>query len=118
MSIDDPEAAIVSEADIDCLQHTYQGGEEPRRGVCDVHDLVDDDQTERPTRFCVKCKAWICDECHYNRNKRAQALLIRFLSGAQARPPNELLEAIRTRQISPDVEVLLWEAAFGPPVDD
>ncbi len=36
----------------------------------------------------------------------------------EARPPDELLAAFRTRSISPEDEVLLWEAAFGPPDDE
>lgn len=44
--------------------------------VCDVHRLVDKDNTERESMFCGRCKAWICKECRNNWAKRAQAMML------------------------------------------
>jgi len=51
----------------------FQGGP----GVCDVHDLVDDDQAPRKIAYCPKCDAWMCDECGPKLGKRAKAWFIR-----------------------------------------
>jgi hypothetical protein len=37
--------------------------EESQRGVCDVHRLLDGDESLRLVRWCGGCKAWLCDDC-------------------------------------------------------
>lgn len=44
--------------------------------VCDVHRLVDKDETPRECQYCGRCKSWICKECRGNWAKRAQAMMV------------------------------------------
>jgi len=44
--------------------------------VCDVHKLIDKDETPRECKYCGRCKAWICKECHGNWPKRAHAMMV------------------------------------------
>jgi hypothetical protein len=49
-----------------------------KRGVCDVHALVDDDYRIRVVKWCELCKANVCNACKYDIGKRAQAALLRL----------------------------------------
>ena len=53
-----------------------------KRGICEVHYLVDGDSTIREVKYCDICKADICKECEGNLPKRAKAAGMRLFNKA------------------------------------
>jgi hypothetical protein len=51
---------------------------------CDVCTLIYRDKTPKETRYCPRCKAWLCDGCRRNWWGRASAALIVALTGRRA----------------------------------
>jgi hypothetical protein len=75
-----------------------------RVGVCDVCGLVSGDMTEKPTKFCGLCKAWICDECRPAWKDRGVAAL--KVARGVARP-SELpsVELLGPRQLRAEIRM-------------
>jgi len=49
-----------------------------KRGICDVHELVDGDTKERLVKWCEGCKAWVCDNCRGDLGRRGLAAATRL----------------------------------------
>lgn len=47
-------------------------------GTCDVHALVDGDNSDKIVEYCAVCDAWMCEPCKDDVPKRALAWVKRL----------------------------------------
>ncbi len=46
-----------------------------KMGICDVHSIVNKDNSMREVYYCSTCDAWMCKKCEVDIPKRALAMV-------------------------------------------